>query len=72
MSETWPQVDLFYSYRSPYSYLSISRLADWVEADRIDLTVRPILPLAIRQPDFFAKVDPLLPPYVENDAPRVA
>jgi len=72
MTPTVPQVDLFYSYRSPYSYLSIGRLAAWAEADGIDIRLRPVLPLAIRQPDFFAKVDPMLPPYVAKDAIRVA
>ena len=67
-----PQVDVFFSYRSPYSYLAIARLKEWAESDGIDLQIRPVLPLAIRVPDFFARANPMLPPYILRDSLRMA
>ncbi len=64
--------DLYYSFRSPYSYLAIERyrrlMLDWQL--RIDL--KPVYPIAIRNPAFFTKVDPLWVPYLLSDVVRVA
>ena len=59
MTDDGPHVDLYYSYRSPYSYLAIDRLKRWAEDEGVRISVRPVLPLAIRSPDFFEKVNPL-------------
>ncbi|MEM9049769.1 MAG: DsbA family protein [Pseudomonadota bacterium] len=72
MTEPAPRVDLFFSFRSPYSYLAIGRLADWAAEDRIDLQLRPVLPLAIRNPEFFTKGNPLQPRYLYRDSHRMA
>jgi len=65
-------VDVFWSFRSPYSYLATPRLvqlaADWT----VDLRIRAVLPLAVRKPDFFETVNPLWPPYLLRDTWRIA
>ena len=38
----------------------------------LDLRVRPVLPLAIRTPEFFERVHPLWPPYLMRDTTRIA
>ena len=65
-------VDLYYSYRSPYSYLAIGRLKRWSEDEGVRISVRPVLPLAVRSPDFFEKVNPLFVSYLWRDTHRVA
>lgn len=67
-----PQVDLFYSYRSPFSYLSSGRLYAWAKEDGIDIHVRPVMPIAIRDPEMFRDANPKLPPYIFRDAQRSA
>lgn len=65
-------VDVFWSFRSPYSYLATPRL---VEIDRIydlELQIRPVLPIAVRIEGFFETVNPLWPPYVLRDTIRIA
>ncbi len=72
MTDDGPLVDLYYSYRSPYSYLAIGRLKRWAEDASVRISVRPVLPLAIRSPDFFEKVNPLFVSYLWRDTHRVA
>jgi len=64
--------DLFFSFRSPYSYLAIQRLSE--ELERYDLTcrLRTVYPLATRVKDFFKTVNPLWPGYLMHDLPRLA
>ena len=66
------EIDVFWSFRSPWSYLATPRLADW--GRRYDLTIhfRPVYPIAIRTPEFFERVDPLWPRYLMTDVFRVA
>lgn len=65
-------VDLFWSFRSPYSYLVTPRLIE-LERDWDALVkVRPVLPIAVRQPDFFANADPLWTSYLMRDCKRSA
>ncbi|MDA0262473.1 MAG: DsbA family protein [Proteobacteria bacterium] len=66
------RVDVFWSFRSPYSYLATPRLVDIGEHWDVDLCFRPVLPMAIRIPDGFAKVNPKAFAYIRNDAERVA
>jgi len=65
-------IDVFWSFRSPWSYLATPRLRDW--QDRYDLTVRfrPVYPLAVRTPEFFLNQHPLWRPYFQRDLVRVA
>lgn len=66
------EIDVFWSFRSPWSYLATPRLVEW--SKRYDLTVsfRPVYPIAIRTPDFFNRIHPLWPIYLVRDVHRVA
>ena len=46
-------VDLFWSFRSPYSYLATPEAMQLPKRFDIELRFRPVLPLAVRQPGFF-------------------
>ena len=65
-------VDLFYSFRSPYSYLALPKIAKMVAHYDLAVNLRPVYPLAVRVPGFFKKTNPQFLPYVALDAPRVA
>jgi 2-hydroxychromene-2-carboxylate isomerase len=67
-----PVVDVYWSFRSPYSYLAAPRLASWKRQYRIELRFRPVLPLLLRRPDFFEKIDPLHLSYFTIDTRRAA
>jgi 2-hydroxychromene-2-carboxylate isomerase len=64
--------DLFFSFRSPYSYLAIGRYRELAEEYAIDIALRPVYPLAIRQPDFFERNHPNWLRYTFLDMFRVA
>jgi len=64
--------DVFWSFRSPYSYLATGRLVQMQRDFDVDVRVRIVLPLAIRKPEFFEQVNPLWPPYLLRDTMRVA
>lgn len=65
-------VEVFWSFRSPYSYLATPRLAEIVAAYDVDLRIRPVYPLAVRVDGFFERQDPRWPMYVVRDAFREA
>lgn len=64
--------DLYWSFRSPYSYLAIGRYRALSESHDVDIIVRPVYPLAIRQPDFFERNHPNWLGYTMRDMMRVA
>jgi 2-hydroxychromene-2-carboxylate isomerase len=64
--------DVFWSFRSPYSYLATPRLRALAREYDVDVDVRPVLPIAVRIDDFFKTVNPLWPPYLLNDVVRLA
>ena len=64
--------DLFWSFRSPYSYLATGRIVRLAEEYDVDVRVRPVLPIAVRLPEFFKRVNPLWPPYLLRDTMRLA
>ncbi len=64
--------DLYWSFRSPYSYLATGRIVDLVRDYDVECVVRPVYPIAIRTPDFFDKVNPMWPPYLLRDTQRIA
>lgn len=64
--------DLFFSFRSPYSYLAVGRYRAMAEAYDLAITLRPVYPLAIRQPDFFERNHPNWLGYTLRDVVRVA
>ena len=59
-------VDVFWSFRSPYSYLATPRLVRLAAEYLVDVRVRVVLPIAVRDPEFFARVNPLWPPYLHR------
>ena len=64
--------DLYFSFRSPYSYLAIGRYRAMAEAYDLKIALRPVYPLAIRQPDFFKRNHPNWLGYTLRDVLRVA
>jgi 2-hydroxychromene-2-carboxylate isomerase len=64
--------DLFFSFRSPYSYLAIGRYRAMAEEWGIDIALRPVYPLAIREPDFSSGTIPNWLRYTFTDMMRVA
>lgn len=65
-------VDLFWSFRSPYSYLATPRLVGLEQEYDLTINVRPVYPIAVRTPEFFEQVNPLWVPYLLRDTQRVA
>jgi 2-hydroxychromene-2-carboxylate isomerase len=65
-------IDVFWSFRSPYSYLATPRLVALHAEYDLDVNVRPLLPIAVRIPGFFQTVNPLWPPYLLRDTMRIA
>ena len=65
-------VDLFYSYRSPYSYLALPRIMQLVAEYDLTVNLRPVYPLAVRVPGFFKRTNPKFLSYVALNSTRVA
>ncbi|MGN6517212.1 MAG: 2-hydroxychromene-2-carboxylate isomerase [Rhizomicrobium sp.] len=65
-------VDLFWSFRSPYSYLATPRLVEMQRDYDLDIRVRPVYPLAVRSGEFFGQVNPMWIPYLMRDTYRIA
>jgi 2-hydroxychromene-2-carboxylate isomerase len=65
-------VDLFYSYRSPYSYLALPKTMKMAADYDVTVNLRPVYPLAVRVPDFFKRTNPQFVRYVVLDSSRVA
>ncbi len=64
--------DLYFSFRSPYSYLAIGRYRAMMQEFDLDIALRPVYPLAVRQPDFFERNHPNWLGYTMRDMFRVA
>ena len=65
-------IDLFWSFRSPYSYLAMPGTLDVIERYDVDIRFRPVLPLAVRSPDFFNPDNLRKVKYILTDYPRRA
>ena len=65
-------VDLYYTMRSPYCYLSTPQLGELVDAFDLRFDLKPVYPLALSDPTFFVRVNPLWPPYLFKDTARIA
>jgi 2-hydroxychromene-2-carboxylate isomerase len=65
-------VDLFFSFRSPYSYLALPRTMKMAADYDVTVSLRPVYPLAVRVPGFFKRTNPQFLPYVALDSTRVA
>jgi len=64
-------IDLFWSFRSPYSYLATPRLMEMAREYDLTVNVRPVYPLAVRSGAFFSQVNPLWVPYLMLDTMRL-
>lgn len=64
--------DIFWSFRSPYSYLATRRYVELAKEYDLTLNLRPVYPLAIREPDFFERNHPNWLAYTFRDIFRVA
>jgi len=65
-------IDVFWSFRSPWSYLATGRLRAMQDTYDLNVVFRAVYPIAIRTPDFFLQVNPMWPPYLARDSIRVA
>lgn len=63
-------LDIYWSFRSPYSWLAIDRLAAIVEAFDVAAAFRFVRPLAMREPHFFERNRPQWLPYLFKDVMR--
>jgi 2-hydroxychromene-2-carboxylate isomerase len=64
--------DFYYSFRSPYSYLSTPQVEQLIARHGIKPRMRIVLPIAVRIPGFFKTVNPLWPPYLLRDTFRIS
>lgn len=65
-------VDLFWSFRSPYSYLAVPGAMRLEPDFRVKVRFRPVLPLAVREPSFFSPDNVKRARYIRVDFPRRA
>jgi 2-hydroxychromene-2-carboxylate isomerase len=66
------EADVYWSFRSPYSYLATRRYVELTEKYDLRINQRFVYPLAIREPDFFEKAHPNWLGYTFRDVFRVA
>lgn len=65
-------IDLYWSFRSPYSYIILPRVIGLVQDFDVTIDLRIVHPAAIRNPAYFARMDPLARPYFMADSARAA
>ncbi len=65
-------IDVFWSFRSPWSYLATGRLRQWQDEYQLHVNFRPVYPIAVRTPDFFHHVNPQWFSYFMTDVFRAA
>jgi len=65
-------IDLYWSFRSPYSYLVTPRLVAMTRDYDVDVKVKVVAPLAVRDPDFFERSNPQWIRYTLIDVVRLA
>jgi 2-hydroxychromene-2-carboxylate isomerase len=65
-------IDVFWSFRSPYSYFATKRLRGLSSKWEARVRPRPVYPIAIRTPDFFAHAPEQWVSYLVRDIVRVA
>lgn len=64
--------ELFFSFRSPYSYLAVGRYRQMCEAFDLAIRLRTVLPIAIRDPGILFTGNPAAGRYIFIDAARSA
>ena len=65
-------VDLYWSFRSPYSYFVLGRLIRLAAEHDVDVVARPVYPLALRHPALMKNRLPQKARYFDLDTRRVA
>lgn len=65
-------IELYWSFRSPYSYILVPRIMALHRDFDLSVNVRIVHPAALRNPAYFARMDPLARPYFLADSARVA
>ncbi|MEO0412592.1 MAG: DsbA family protein [Pseudomonadota bacterium] len=65
-------IDLYWSFRSPFCYLVTKRLLELEARYRIRVQVKLVYPLVLRVPDYFLKADPRFFSYLLHDVARTA
>ena len=65
-------VDLFWSFRSPYSYLAVPGAIKLEKDFKVKVRFRSVLPLAVRDPSFFSPDNLKRAKYIRLDWPRRA
>ena len=64
--------DLYFSFRSPYSYLAVGRYRQMCGEYDLDIRLRTVQPIAIRNPDLLFTGSPLVGRYIFIGAARSA
>ena len=66
------EINVFWSFRSPWSYLATKRLREWQEQYQLQVNLRAVYPIAIRMPEFFTRwgVQPQWFKYFATDVRR--
>lgn len=64
--------DLFFSFRSPYSYLAVGRYRELSAEYDLTIALRTVLPIAIRDPSILFTGSPNVGRYIFIDAARSA
>jgi 2-hydroxychromene-2-carboxylate isomerase len=64
--------DLFFSFRSPYSYLAVGRYRAMAAEYDLTIALRTVLPIAIRDPSILFTGNPAAGRYIFIDAARSA
>lgn len=65
-------VDVFWSFRSSYCYLALDRLIEISMNFEATINMRPVFPMAVRNPHFFKSVNSKYRKYHSQDSQRVA
>jgi 2-hydroxychromene-2-carboxylate isomerase len=65
-------VDVYFSFRSPYSYLATPGMRMLQEQYDVAVNLRVVLPIAVRSPDFFSPDNAKRGRYIMRDWPRRA
>lgn len=65
-------VDLYWSFRSPYSYIVLPRIIELQRRFDVAIDLRVVHPAALRNPAYFLRMDPQARPYFLLDSARAA
>ncbi len=66
------QIDVYYSFRSPYSYLASPDIVALGRDYDVNVNLRPVLPIAVRSSDFFRPANIRWARYIQLDWERRA